>query len=249
MSAITTEPSQGTDPIDAESGTPTDCPPSEVAEAASTSLEGLPPPSSSSTSMVKRKRGRTALPRPPKRRSIYVGVVQPKTVVDIARSDEWITRIKIGKETRQMGPFMSEEDAARAYDEVAGPLGRPVNFPAANSEQKKAGKESASKYVGVCWHKPSRHWTASISIKNKNMHLGYFKEEIAAARKYDEQAVSLGRKVNFPDPLDTAPPSDEIVKGALVAATLLAGQQKGHVDLIAKHVTGLVELEVGHTLV
>jgi hypothetical protein len=50
---------------------------------------------------------------------------------------------------QKFGPFKTEAEAAQAYDAAAGPLGRPVNFPAPNSGQKKASKESASKFIGV----------------------------------------------------------------------------------------------------
>lgn len=56
-----------------------------------------------------------------------------------------------------------------------------------------------NRYRGVCWHKSSKTWTAMIKINNKNSTLGYFKDEIEAAQRYDEAAGPLGRPVNFPD--------------------------------------------------
>jgi len=38
-----------------------------------------------------------------------------------------------------------------------------------------------------------------IKINNKNSTLGYFKDEIDAAHRYDEAAGPLGRPMNFPD--------------------------------------------------
>ena len=75
------------------------------------------------------------------------------------------------------GPFATEEEAAREYDALAGPLNRPVNFPTAEWP-KKATKEQSSDYRGVCWHKPTRAWTASISVANRNRGLGYFKTAV-----------------------------------------------------------------------
>jgi len=104
-----------------------------------------------------------------------------------------------GKDTSKVfGPFATELEAAHAYDAAAGPLNRPVNFPAPASGQKQATKDSASKFRGVCWHKPAKRWTASITKSGKNVHLGYFATQEEAARRYDEEAAPLGRKINFP---------------------------------------------------
>ena len=55
-----------------------------------------------------------------------------------------------------------------------------------------------SKYVGVSWNKQKKKWQAEIRIDGKNKGLGYYHDEKEAARMYDEQAVLLGRPVNFP---------------------------------------------------
>ena len=62
-----------------------------------------------------------------------------------------------------------------------------------NSEE---GKQS--KFRGVCWDKSKPKWMASIKIEARPKFLGYFDNEEAAARKYDEHASSLGRPLNFP---------------------------------------------------
>jgi len=54
------------------------------------------------------------------------------------------------------------------------------------------------RYRGVCWHKSSKMWTPMIKVHKKNTTLGYFKNEVDAARKYDDAARPLGRPVNFP---------------------------------------------------
>jgi len=55
-----------------------------------------------------------------------------------------------------------------------------------------------SKYVGVSWHKHIKKWETQVRIDGKNKKLGYSNDEKEAARMYDEQAILLGKPVNFP---------------------------------------------------
>ena len=55
-----------------------------------------------------------------------------------------------------------------------------------------------SKYVGVSWDKEMKKWNAQITINGKKKNLGYYHDEKEAARMYDEQAIILGKPVNFP---------------------------------------------------
>ncbi|MFA5554549.1 MAG: HNH endonuclease [Phycisphaerae bacterium] len=59
-----------------------------------------------------------------------------------------------------------------------------------------------SRYRGVKWHKYMKKWTAVISVCGKRRHLGYFDDEDAAARAYDEvvkQERGEFGVLNFPD--------------------------------------------------
>ena len=62
----------------------------------------------------------------------------------------------------------------------------------------------SSKYRGVSWYKQSKNWRVSIRVGGKTKGLGYFSDEIAAARAYDEFVIAetLNKPLNFPD--DTA---------------------------------------------
>ena len=55
-----------------------------------------------------------------------------------------------------------------------------------------------SKYVGVNWHKKRKKWEAKIRIDGKKKFLGLYHDEKEAARIFDEQAILLGKAVNFP---------------------------------------------------
>jgi AP2 domain/HNH endonuclease len=58
---------------------------------------------------------------------------------------------------------------------------------AANGKKRTAWSAS-SPLRGVTWHKRARKWHAQIGVNGKRRHLGYFADEIAAARAYDAAA-------------------------------------------------------------
>jgi hypothetical protein len=121
--------------------------------------------------------------------SEFVGVAR-KT----PKSNIWISQICVEGKKFRMGFFSSEEEAAHAYDERAATQGRPVNFPKEGQEQ--AVKRGSSKYRGVTKYRNG--WNARINLDGEMKSLGTFDSEEAAARKFDEAAAPLGRKLNFP---------------------------------------------------
>ena len=59
----------------------------------------------------------------------------------------------------------------------------------------------ASKFRGVCWCKTHKKWKVTLRINKKQTLLGYFKDEISAAKIYDVHAFSnYGQfaRLNFP---------------------------------------------------
>ncbi len=62
---------------------------------------------------------------------------------------------------------------------------------AQNCRNLRASRHKTSKYKGVHWHKANKKWAAQITCDHKTHHLGYFHDEIEAAKAYDRAAVEL----------------------------------------------------------
>ncbi len=55
----------------------------------------------------------------------------------------------------------------------------------------------SSRYKGVSRHAATGRWSAQAWINGKNVYLGLFDDEEAAARAYDDKVRGLGRQLNF----------------------------------------------------
>ena len=100
------------------------------------------------------------------------------------------------------------EDAAAARAEAAGGAGRAPSGvavrgmraspragvagatrpPAPAHGASAAGRGVSSRYRGVHWSKSRSKWTAQIYDKDRKIHLGYYADELDAARAYDDAA-------------------------------------------------------------
>lgn len=57
-----------------------------------------------------------------------------------------------------------------------------------NMFNRRSQDNSRSQYKGVAWHKHNKMWQANITVDRKQINLGYFKNEIDAAKAYDKAA-------------------------------------------------------------
>jgi hypothetical protein len=126
------------------------------------------------------------------------------------------------KRNRKIGTYVSEEDAARAYDYAAvkmhGPEYTERNFPdeLISEPPVSLGDEmrerKTSRFTGVCWDKRGKAWEVDLWNRQTkgNQHVGIYASEEDAARAYDYAAVKMHgteyTERNFPDELISEPP-------------------------------------------
>jgi NUMOD4 motif/HNH endonuclease len=61
-----------------------------------------------------------------------------------------------------------------------------------NNRYRKKFDNCSSKYVGVCWHKQVKKWATACRIDNIPNHIGYFNDELEAAKAYNTYIIENG---------------------------------------------------------
>lgn len=61
-----------------------------------------------------------------------------------------------------------------------------------NNRNSKSHADSTSNYIGVCLHKANKKWKAQIKVDGKVYFLGYYIDEVDAAKAYDVAALKNG---------------------------------------------------------
>lgn len=64
-----------------------------------------------------------------------------------------------------------------------------TNQENSRNQGKRQDRQYTSKYKGVNWNKHSKKWTARIKTDKKRIFIGYFTNEIEAAKAYDQAAL------------------------------------------------------------
>ncbi len=68
-----------------------------------------------------------------------------------------------------------------------------------NCQNQRRISHGTSKYKGVHWNKRLKKWAAQITCDKKTHHLGYFTNEIDAAKAYDRAAKKYHREFAVPN--------------------------------------------------
>ena len=109
------------------------------------------------------------------RRNVYNNERSAKTIC-MHRQILGLTDKNIYADHRDLNGLNNQKDNIRACSHSE------------NARNLKSHIGSTSKFKGVSFHKQSKKWVSQIMINRKQIHLGLFEDEEAAAKKYDVYA-------------------------------------------------------------
>lgn len=134
--------------------------------------------------------------------SRFLGVSERK------KTCKWQAQIQLNAKKHHLGYFSNEEHAALAYDRFAkehfGEFAA-LNFPDYDGDYSELEGSlrgpPSSKHRGVSRDKKGSRWKVSTRLNGKDCFLGYFTNELDAARAYDAFVIKhqgSSGKLNFP---------------------------------------------------
>lgn len=98
-------------------------------------------------------------------------------------------------EYEYLGVYKTEIDAAIAYNIAAtrkyGEFARLNDIPFDYSDYKPQRVVGTSKYRGVSYSTTAGKWIAKLQVNKKRRHLGYYDDEVSAAKAYNTAAKEL----------------------------------------------------------
>lgn len=108
------------------------------------------------------------------------------------RRGKWLARIFINKKAIYLGYYDNEEDAARAYNIAA--ITKFGEFACLNDVDMSIDipdvhRKKTSIFRGVSWDFGRKKWCGKIYFKGRLYYLGWFEEELQAAKAYNDAAI------------------------------------------------------------
>jgi len=104
-------------------------------------------------------------------------------------------RMKKKIKTMYLHRFILDLKGKKKVDHINGNTldNRRINLRTCNDTQnqrnrRKSKNKSSSSYKGVCWMKNLKKWRSRITYNKKNIHLGFFEDELEAAKAYNKGA-------------------------------------------------------------
>lgn len=124
----------------------------------------------------------------------------------VFRMNRWEAQIKIGGDSLRLGRYLTQREAAQAYNDAAiryfGEFAKLNDLSLLTDEQDVPITASVpqSSYRGVYRHKQMGKWHTQIMVNRRKYSLGLYDSETEAARAYDAYVKehNLSRPLNFP---------------------------------------------------